>query len=125
MKELGPEKSLDEIQRSAMRRYFTVEEAVQAYLARENKDSESKMLASEVRRTSLKSKDLKRNFLYLSHHLYCGGGGCSGPLFEEEFGSYCFVGWAHFRTLPESVLSTILECADLFGEIRWLEEEPH
>jgi len=106
-----------------MLRYFTVEEAVQAYVVHENKDGDVKLLASEVRRTQLKSRDLKRNFLYLTHHLFCGSSGCGGSLFEEDFGSYCFVGWAHFRSIPAPVPNAILECSELSNDARWLEDE--
>ena len=120
-----PDGTLDEIQRAAMGRFYSADAAVAAYVELEIQPALEDVEGfddASVQRQVIEPKGAShRRYLYLTHLLFCGSGGCTGPLFEEEFGSYCFVAWAHSRTLEALVEHADLPCSDL-SDGRWLDD---
>lgn len=118
-----PDGTFDEIQRSAMLRYYSAEDAVKAYVDFENQDAGlDRIEVKDVSRVTLQPQGTDRRFLFLTHPGFCGSGGCTGPLFEEEFESYCFVAWAHSRTLPMLAPRAGRWCSEVSKSIPWLDD---
>jgi uncharacterized coiled-coil protein SlyX len=117
-----PEGTLDEIQRTALQRFYSTDAVVQAYADFENATSGAKEIdVADVKRQSVQAPGTNRRFLLLTHPGFCGSGGCTGPLFEEEFGSYCFVVWAHSRTVLALAAQAPRRCAEL-SHGNWLDD---
>ena len=117
-----PEGTLDEIQRTALQRLYSADAVVQAYVEFENEASGvSEIDATDVTRQAVHPSSTDRRFLFLTHPGFCGSGGCTGPLFEEEFGSHCFVVWAHSRTVLTLAAGAPRRCAEISHGV-WLDD---
>lgn len=123
MRNALPDGTFDEIQRSAMLRYYSEDEAVKAYVDFENQDAGlDRIQVKDISREALHPQGTGRRFLFLTHPGFCGSGGCTGALFEEEFESFCFVAWAHSRTLPMLAPRAGRWCSEMSKSIPWLDE---